>query len=315
MNYNTTDFSSLAPPTPPLHDMKSQSPRLNTSTIGMHFLGKSSLRPSPSTPSFMRRAQSPSRQQYHRRRRLSVSSASSESSTQSSTASALFSHIDPASNLTVSTIHECASVISCSSSTSILDSECCWPSSTKAVTSPVSSSSSSSLPLSSLSLSTSSAPLMTAADILAELQNNPNETRSILEHALQATTLKQNRCEFYQAVSHWSQTTHNVCATVWMARCLLDGWGVTANPLQGLSLLENLAMKCETQAYLPLAEYYRRHCARKDAIHWYKRAVDDASTETEIVALAQFRLGELFAQSNQEGSLSWFEKSAQNGTR
>ncbi|KAI9319137.1 hypothetical protein BX666DRAFT_1854633 [Dichotomocladium elegans] len=215
------------------------------------------------------------------------SSSSSSSNSSRSTSAALFSQIDPASDFTAdtSTVADCPSLI-LSSSNSLLQLDP-WP---IVVQEPVPA-------------------LATTASILSELEANPTQASQIFRRALST----ENRRDFYEAALTWSSRTNDPAACAWTARCWLDGWGVERDVAKGFHLLNALATNNACwEAYYPLAEYYRGHRAHKEAIVWYKRAAEE-SPDTDIVGLAQFRLGELYSQG-QDG-LTWFERSAQNGNQ
>ncbi|KAI9317041.1 hypothetical protein BX666DRAFT_135982 [Dichotomocladium elegans] len=154
--------------------------------------------------------------------------------------------------------------------------------------------------------------ILTASDILAQLESHP---ASDAFHIFKRAISPDNKTEFFQAASAW-YTQHPECniAGVSVARCLLYGWGVSANPAAGLSQLRELATtKGAWEAYIPLAEYYNDNHIHQDAIHWYTRATE--ADEMEIVGFAQFRLGEISAMSQEDQALEWFKKSAKSGNR
>ncbi|KAI9270679.1 hypothetical protein BDA99DRAFT_534789 [Phascolomyces articulosus] len=162
-------------------------------------------------------------------------------------------------------------------------------------------------------------------EILDRLSEHQNQASVVLNEAAAATRTPDDRCEFYKATQTWSQQTQDPAAMVWVARCLLDGWGIPSNRSLGLDQLKRLAEMGCWEAYYPLADYYREEIKtsrrlEKDALRWYKAAAELNMPNEPIIGFAQYRLGEMCAQGqgvmeNHPEALSWFEKSANNGNK
>ncbi|KAI7849263.1 hypothetical protein BDC45DRAFT_280814 [Circinella umbellata] len=162
-------------------------------------------------------------------------------------------------------------------------------------------------------------------EILERLEQNQHQSYHVLNEAAAATRTSDDRTEFYKAAQHWSQKTKDLGAMAWVARCLLDGWGIPANRSLGVDQLKNLSeLRC-WEAYYPLADYYREESKttrrlEKEAIRWYKAAADLNNPNKTVIGFAQYRLGEMYAKGqgvmeNDTHALSWFEASAKNGNK
>ncbi|KAI8142152.1 hypothetical protein BJV82DRAFT_517070 [Fennellomyces sp. T-0311] len=158
-------------------------------------------------------------------------------------------------------------------------------------------------------------------EILERLEQN---LPHVLDEAAAATRTAEDRAQFYKAAQEWSARTNDPGAMVWVARCLLDGWGIEANPSLGLKQIKKLAELGCWEAYYPLADYYREEDRtrrlEKEAIRWYKAAADLDMPNEPVVGFAQYRLGEMYAKGqgameNDATALGWFEASAKNGNK
>ncbi|KAI9494723.1 hypothetical protein BDB00DRAFT_938052 [Zychaea mexicana] len=161
-------------------------------------------------------------------------------------------------------------------------------------------------------------------DRLEQQQQQQQHDRHFLDEAAAATRTSDDRAEFYKAAQTWSAKTNDPAAMVWVARCMLDGWGIPPNPTLGLNQLKQLAEFGCWEAYYPLADYYREEDKtrrlEKEAIRWYKAAAALDMPNEPVIGFAQYRLGEMYAKGqgvmeDDASALAWFESSAKNGNK
>ncbi|KAG0164094.1 hypothetical protein DFQ28_010813 [Apophysomyces sp. BC1034] len=136
----------------------------------------------------------------------------------------------------------------------------------------------------------------------------------------------QDRNEAFIAASIWCQNTDDPVARVWVARCLLEGWGIAPDPAQGFSQLKTLAKDGCPHAFYPLGLCYLRiQNNPTDAFSWFKTAAeidfDNLDPEAkELAALAQCRVAAMLFKGegvfeDAENAWHWFLKSAKNGNK
>lgn len=169
-------------------------------------------------------------------------------------------------------------------------------------------------------------------DILQELAAaSPNETNPILDSVF--ATARQlddprDHAAAFRAAQIWSKQTNdddasNVAA-VWVARCLLDGWGMRGHAKQGFDQLQQLAGRGCWQAFFPLGLCYLHGVAHVQppdktlALTWFSTTAqldpDKTAHARSVIAFAQLHVGALTLQENHLGeAFTWFLKSANNG--
>lgn len=181
---------------------------------------------------------------------------------------------------------------------------------------------------------TSSPPInyrLCVDDILQELAAaSPNETFSILDSVF--ATARQlddprDHAAAFRAAQIWSKQTNDEdasnVAAVWVARCLLEGWGIRGHAKEGFDQLQQLAGRGCWQAFFPLGLCYLHgvsHVQPPDktlALSWFSTTAQlDPAKMTHgrsIIALAQLHVGALTLQGNLGEAFTWFLKSANNG--
>ena len=181
---------------------------------------------------------------------------------------------------------------------------------------------------------TSSPPInyrLSVDDILQELAAaSPNETYPILDSVF--ATARQlddprDHAAAFRAAQIWSKQTNdddasNVAA-VWVARCLLDGWGIRGHAKEGFDQLQQLAGRGCWQAFFPLGLCYLHGVAHVQppdktlALSWFSTTAqldpEKIAHARLIIALAQIHVGALTLQDNLGEAFTWFLKSANNG--
>ncbi|KAF7727770.1 hypothetical protein EC973_007001 [Apophysomyces ossiformis] len=164
--------------------------------------------------------------------------------------------------------------------------------------------------------------------LLAQAQATNNTYRILKEAFAQAqwSDTLEDREEAFTAASTWNQQTGDPAARVWVARCLLEGWGTSPDPAQGFAQLKILANEGCPHAFYPLGLCYLRiQQSPSQAFHWFKAAAEinleqlDKEVK-EIVALAQCRVAAMFFKGegvpeNTNMAWQWFLKSANNGNK
>ncbi|KAI9028883.1 hypothetical protein CLU79DRAFT_736556 [Phycomyces nitens] len=214
------------------------------------------------------------------------------------------------------------------------------------------------------SSSTTQAPLSTTPPpvidqstlpLLEQLINSPNQEFSILKNAFaksQQTGYAHHQEEAYKAALSWSHKTDSLTARVWVARCQIEGWGTSADPLHGFRTLKTIAEADDFwEAFYPLAMCYLNGVSaaspqdsstgvttrsetivqpidRKAAFFWLKATAEidfeSKGSDPEIkltVAKAQYRVAVMLFKGAEKmaqdpvGALQWFVKSADNGDK
>ena len=172
---------------------------------------------------------------------------------------------------------------------------------------------------------------------LLETSSSPQETYKILDAAFARARLLQDsedRIKAFQAALKWSQReleddddNSNDVAAVWVARCHMDGFGTTKEPVIGFNQLKTLVDRGCWQAFYPLAMCYLEGVKtsqgqviqpvdKEIAYQWFS-TVAQLEFKTQdalpIIALAQFRIGSLLIDEDPKGAIQWFLKSSNRG--
>ncbi|KAI9027384.1 hypothetical protein CLU79DRAFT_832767 [Phycomyces nitens] len=172
--------------------------------------------------------------------------------------------------------------------------------------------------------------------ILNKLLNSPENAYCILKYAFeQAQSLgtQDARSKVYDALQAWSLEAEGKSAKVWIARCLLEGWGTPSNPSLGFSQLKELATDQECwQSFYPLGLCYLKGVSNNNiqpvdkqlAYTWFKTMADISGLKDPeaklMIGLAQCRVGSMLLQGqgvnkDPELALEYFIKGAESGDK
>ncbi|KAI9306811.1 hypothetical protein BJ944DRAFT_262915 [Cunninghamella echinulata] len=176
-------------------------------------------------------------------------------------------------------------------------------------------------------------------NLLNQFNKSPSKTYSLLKHAF--TLDEQNKKAGYKAAEKWYQHTNDSVSQVWMAKCMMEGWGTQADIQLGFTQLKNMADHGTWEAYYFLASCYLNGIYTNDQIliqesnkqlayQWFlacSRIEIPTSTVTsiqdtpyEFISLSQYRLATMLfhgigVAENHPLAFEWFEKSASFGNR
>ncbi|KAI9489918.1 hypothetical protein BDB00DRAFT_875886 [Zychaea mexicana] len=177
--------------------------------------------------------------------------------------------------------------------------------------------------------------------VLQMLERSPQDTYRILDYSFAKARLLQDsddQAKAFHAALRWSQReplddddNSNDVAAVWVARCYMDGFGTTKNPVAGFAQLKILVDRGCWQAFYPLAMCYLEGVRnaqgqvvqpvdKEIAYQWFSTVAqldlknkDPSSSALPIIALAQFRVGSLLVDEDPKAAFQWFLKSATRG--
>ncbi|KAI8393861.1 uncharacterized protein BYT42DRAFT_542057 [Radiomyces spectabilis] len=248
----------------------------------------------------------------------------------------LFSHIDPATSSTITSITDYSTI----SRRSLFLTD--WGDNHKSTKQKTETSTTSVLPPPyanpSVTAESSRTVLtdtkLSASTILGELTSMPSASYTVLKEMFtKAQSLDDiAQSEVLRATVTWQQKTNDRAAQVWIAQCQLRGWDRHGTAMDGFNTLRSLSEKNYWGAFYALAVCYLNGVSTPsdtvkpdphEALRWFKAAasVDIVDSEThEIVSKAEYRIGTMLFKGDDipedpAAALQWFIKSAAHGNK
>ncbi|KAI8374477.1 uncharacterized protein BYT42DRAFT_499505 [Radiomyces spectabilis] len=182
--------------------------------------------------------------------------------------------------------------------------------------------------------------------ILQQLNRQPSSAFARLQKiygTLLRVNILESQMEFYKAVCQWHETHHDEMSLYWIARCRMNGWDSTKEPVTGFSQLITLASAgcLEAQYYVAMvylhgmsitgAQELSIQVDKKTAYDWLKLISDcdpiagSSSTQHNnrtrtLISLAQYHLAEMLSKGNgvpedTQQAFQLFVKSANHGNK